>query len=72
MRWRCLSCHTGGSLTGGIRWSPFLNLETQVLQDGTATGVVLVSSEIKADHALALLLFEGFLPASEMVIKGLG
>jgi hypothetical protein len=63
----------GGSLTGGgIRWSPFLNLETQVLQYGTVTGVEPVSSRIKADHALALLLFEGFLPASEMVIKGLG
>ena len=57
---------------GGIRWSPFLSLETQVLQDGTVTGVVLVSSGIKADHTLALLIFEGFLPASKMVIKGFG
>jgi hypothetical protein len=56
-------------LQRGIRLSPFLNLETQVLQDGTVTCVVLVSSRIKADHALALLLFEGFIPASKMVIK---
>ncbi len=33
---------------------------------------MLVASSIKTDHVLALLIFESFLPAAEMVIEGLG
>jgi hypothetical protein len=68
----CLRRNLGGGLAGGIRWTPFLELKAQILHDGTVTGVVLVASSIKTDHALALLIFESFLPASEMVIEGLG
>ena len=63
----------GGGLAGVIQWTPFLNLETQILHDGTVAGVVLVASSIKTDHELALLIFESFLPAAKMVlIEGLG
>jgi hypothetical protein len=44
-----------------------LDLETQILHDGTVTGVVLILSGIKTEHALPLLLFESFLPAAKMV-----
>ena len=57
---------------GSIQWTPFLNLKAQILHDGTVTDVVLVASSIKTDHALALLIFESFLPAAETVIEGLG
>jgi hypothetical protein len=62
---------------GGIKrlivcHSSFLELESEVLENRTITGLVIqIACYAKAYHACTLLILEGFLPATQVVIKRL-